>query len=139
MAATCPRGARPTSLNRAGPVRWPAAANAESKLSTVCSAVANAGTWTDWNAAGSTAEAGDGPADPAIPGNATRARAAVSAAPATILEGRTIPRRYTTEMALEGRVAQRTPAGSYGVARLDLSDRWTPRSADDDDVVGKGL
>ena len=71
----------------------PADPYAESSDSTVLSVVANAGTWIDWNAAGSTTEAGVGPADPAIPGSAPRARAAVSAAPATNLEGRTIGAR----------------------------------------------
>src|SRR3954453_1543979 len=72
----------------------PADAYAESSRAAVPPAAANAWTWIDWKAAGSIAETGVGPADPAIPGNAARARAAVSAAPATILEGRTIGAQY---------------------------------------------
>src|SRR5437667_458457 len=75
----------------------PADAYPESRGAAASSAAANAGTWIDWNADGSTAEAGVGPADPAIPGSAPRARAAVSAAPATILEGRTISARYSID------------------------------------------
>jgi hypothetical protein len=72
----------------------PTDAYAESSRAADPSAVVNAWTWIDWNAAGSIAETGVGPADPAMPGNAARARAAVSAAPATILEGRTIGAHY---------------------------------------------
>jgi hypothetical protein len=83
----------PGSMNVAAAWSRPAEPYAKSSDSTAVSAVANAGTWIDWNVAGSRTEAGVGPADPAIPGNAPRARAAVSAAPATILEGRTIRAR----------------------------------------------
>jgi hypothetical protein len=68
--------------------RW-----ASSRAPTARSAAANAGTWTDWSADESATVARLGPADPTIPGSAARARAAVSAAPATNLLGRTIEAR----------------------------------------------
>src|SRR5689334_237830 len=73
------------------------------------------------------AEAGVGPADPAIPGSATRARAAVSAAPATNLVGRTIGARYS----------KRRIRGAPGARRG--SGRPAGRSADDEHLVGQRL
>src|SRR4051812_41960627 len=70
------------------------ARRAPSSRSTDTSVDAIAGIWTDWNADGSRELTGEGPAEPTIPGSATRARAAVSAAPATDSRGRTIPGPY---------------------------------------------
>src|SRR5439155_20171051 len=102
--------------------RAPAAWKAPSSGSTARSVVAKAGTWTDWKVDGSMTEAGDGPADPAIPGNAPRARAAVSAAIATTRERRN---RHGT-IQLHGLLHLRTPS-----RRCDLRPMASRSSAPD--------
>ena len=70
-------------------------------------AAAFAGIEIGWNAAGSMALGALGLREPARPGNATRARAAVSAALATNRVGRTIRARY--DYSTERRASERAP------------------------------
>jgi hypothetical protein len=80
-----------------------------------------------WNAVGSTALGGCGLREPAMPGSATRASAAVSAAPATKRVGRTIRARYDVS---DCHATVRAPA-----------DHGRPRhaSANEDEVSRRAL
>ena len=94
---------------------------------------ADAGTWIGWNAAGSMMLAGLGLREPAMPGSATRASAAVSAAIASTRLRRTIRARYANSVAARSlpvpRVAPRIAAVSERAGRLPVRSRpgRTPR------------